>query len=156
MIWSATSLKWIVEKMKLLGVQTHENYKIMCYCDSSAMITVHCPKRGVVEVKPLAVIWGKLKQYSSKNTIMFDDIRRNFLMNPKSGLRIKPFRFYCLNHCFAIFTEIFSRFYFSNCHLNREKDKELLKLATYLKNIAQHCDDFNKLNHKKWENYTPQ
>lgn len=65
---------------------------------------------------------------------MFDDIRRNFLMNPKSGLRIKPF---------------------SQCHLNREKDKELLKLATYLKNIAENCDDFNKLNHRKWETYTP-
>lgn len=133
-IWSATSMKWIVEKMKLLGVQTHENYKIMLYLDSSAMITVHCPKRGVVEVKPLQVLWGKFKQYSSKNTIMFDDIRRNFLMNPKSGLRIKPF---------------------SQCHQNREKDKELLKLATYLLNIARNCDDFNKLNHKKWESYTP-
>lgn len=133
-IWSATSLKWIIEKMKLLGVHNHENYKIMFYLDSSAMITVHCPKRGVVEVKPLLVIWGKFKQYSSRNSIMFDDIRRNFLMNPKSGLRIKPF---------------------SQCHLNRDKDKELLKLATYLKNIAEHCDDFNKLNHKKWENYTP-
>lgn len=133
-IWSATSMKWIVEKMKLLGVHSNENYKCMFYMDSSAMITVHCPKRGVVEVKPLAVIWGKMKQYSSKNTIMFDDIRRNFLMNPKSGLRIKPF---------------------SQCHLNRDKDKELLKLASYLKKIAENCDDFNKLNHKKWESYAP-
>lgn len=133
-IWSATSMKWIVEKMKLLGVHNHENYKILFYLDSSAMITVHCPKRGVVEVKPLMVVWGKYLQYSSKNTIMFDDIRRNFLMNPKSGLRIKPF---------------------SNCHVNREKDKELLKLATYLKDIAEHCDDFNNLNHRKWEGYRP-
>jgi ubiquitin-like domain-containing CTD phosphatase 1 len=133
-IWSATSMKWIVEKMKLLGVQGNESYKILCYFDSSAMISVHCPKRGVVDVKPLGVVWAKLPQYSSKNTIMFDDIRRNFLMNPKSGLRIKPF---------------------NNCHLNRAKDKELLKLATYLKNIAENCDDFNKLNHRKWESYTP-
>lgn len=145
-------MKWIIEKMKLLGVHNNENYKIMLYLDSSAMITgklevklqcayqcfkfstVHCPKRGVVEVKPLLVVWGKFKQYSSRNSIMFDDIRRNFLMNPKSGLRIKPF---------------------SQCHLNRDKDKELLKLATYLKNIAENCDDFNKLNHKKWESYVP-
>lgn len=151
-IWSATSMKWIIEKMKLLGVHNNENYKIMFYLDSSAMITgklevmfqcayqcfkfstVHCPKRGVVEVKPLLVVWGKFKQYSSRNSIMFDDIRRNFLMNPKSGLRIKPF---------------------SQCHLNRDKDKELLKLAKYLKNIAENCDDFNKLNHKKWESYVP-
>jgi ubiquitin-like domain-containing CTD phosphatase 1 len=57
-IWSATSMKWIIEKMKLLGVHSHENYKIMLYLDSSAMITVHCPKRGVVEVKPVSHATG--------------------------------------------------------------------------------------------------
>lgn len=64
---------------------------------------------------------------------MFDDIRRNFLMNPKSGLRIRPFR---------------------QAHFNRETDRELLKLSKYLKDIAD-CDDFNKLNHRKWESYNP-
>lgn len=132
-IWSATSMKWIVEKMKLLGVHNNQNYKILFYLDYNAMITVHCP-RGVVEVKPLMVIWGKYQEYSSKNSIMFDDCRHNFYMNPKSGLKIVPFR---------------------NCHLTRSTDKELLKLATYLKNIAKHCDDFNKLNHRKWEKYSP-
>lgn len=133
-IWSATSVKWIIEKMKLLGVQGNENYKILFYLDSNAMISVHCPKRGVVDVKPLGVIWSKFEQYTSANTLIIDDIKRNFLMNPKSGLRIKPF---------------------NNCHTNRSKDKELLKLATYLKNIAENCDDFNKLNHRKWESYLP-
>lgn len=66
---------------------------------------------------------------------MFDDIRRNFLMNPKSGLRIRPFR---------------------QAHLNRSTDKELLKLTKYLKDIAENCDDFNKLNHRRWESYSPQ
>lgn len=65
---------------------------------------------------------------------MFDDIRRNFIMNPKTGLKIRPFR---------------------QAHLNRGKDKELLHLAVYLKNIAMHCEDFNELNHKDWENYKP-
>lgn len=133
-IWSATSMKWIIEKMKLLGVNSHPDYKIAFYLDSSAMITVHCSKRGVVEVKPLAVIWGKFQQYSSKNTVMLDDIRRNFLMNPKSGLRIRPF---------------------FQAHLNRAKDTELLKLSTYLKNIAENSEDFNTLNHRKWESYKP-
>jgi hypothetical protein len=63
-------------------------------------------------VKPLGVIWGKFEQYNAKNTIMFDDIRRNFIMNPKNGLRIRPFR---------------------QAHLNRDKDNELLKLSKYLK-----------------------
>lgn len=133
-IWSATSMKWIVEKMKLLGVATNPNYKIWFYLDSNAMITVHCSKRGIVEVKPLGVIWGRYSQFSSKNTIMFDDIRRNFLMNPKSGLRIRPF---------------------ANAHLTRAKDKELLKLKKYLRQIAENCDDYDTLNHRKWETYDP-
>jgi ubiquitin-like domain-containing CTD phosphatase 1 len=134
-IWSATSMKWIIEKMKLLRVHTNENFKMTFYLDYNAMISIHHPSKGVVNVKPLKVIWQKFPEfYSSKNTIMFDDIRRNFLMNPKSGLRIKAF---------------------SQCHLNRATDTELLKLAKYLKKIAENCDDFNQLNHRKWEGYNP-
>lgn len=81
-IWSATGMIWIEEKMKLLGVTTHPDYKIWFYLDSTAMISVYIPEKGVVDVKPLGVIWGKYSDYSSKNTIMFDDIRCNFLMNP--------------------------------------------------------------------------
>jgi len=88
---------------------------------------------SVLQVKPLGVIWGKFDQYSSRNTIMFDDIRRNFLMNPGNGLKIRPFR---------------------QAHLNRDKDRELLKLAKYLKDIV-HEEDFNSLDHKHWEKYRP-
>lgn len=132
-IWSATSMKWIEEKMKLLGVSTHNDYKIMFHLDSLAMISIHTPKYGVFDVKPLGVIWGKFNQYSSKNTIMFDDIRRNFLMNPQTGLKIRPFR---------------------QAHLNRSCDTELLRLAKYLREIAL-LDDFTSLNHKHWEKYKP-
>ncbi|KAJ2940067.1 hypothetical protein O0L34_g14102 [Tuta absoluta] len=133
-IWSATGMKWIEEKMRLLGVSTHQDYKIMFYIDYLAMITVHTAKYGTIDVKPLGVIWGKYPQYSPKNTIMLDDIRRNFIMNPSSGLKIRPFR---------------------QAHLNRDKDRELLHLSTYLKDIARFCDDFDSLNHKKWEKYKP-
>lgn len=132
-IWSATSMKWIEEKMKLLGVSSHPDYKIAFYLDSLAMISVHTPKYGVVQVKPLGVIWGKFDQYSSKNTIMFDDIRRNFLMNPHNGLKIRPFK---------------------QAHLNRDKDRELLRLAKYLQDIAQE-EDLSSLEHKHWEKYKP-
>ncbi|ROJ62556.1 Ubiquitin-like domain-containing CTD phosphatase 1 [Anabarilius grahami] len=129
-IWSATSMKWIDAKMKELGVTDNPNYKITFMLDSAAMITVHTPKRGVVEVKPLGVIWGKYSEfYDRKNTIMFDDIGRNFLMNPQNGLKIRPFM---------------------KAHLNREKDKELYKLSLYLKEIAK-LEDFSGLNHKHWE-----
>ncbi|KAF2893200.1 hypothetical protein ILUMI_12972 [Ignelater luminosus] len=133
-IWSATGMKWIEEKMKLLGVTNNPNYKIMFHLDSLAMISIHTPKYGVMDVKPLGVIWGKFQQYSNKNTIMFDDIRRNFIMNPKNGLRIRPFR---------------------QAHLNRATDKELLYLSKYLKDLAKYCDDFSAVNHRHWEKYKP-
>ncbi|XP_073423966.1 ubiquitin-like domain-containing CTD phosphatase 1 [Dendrobates tinctorius] len=131
-IWSATSMKWIEAKMKELGVSTNANYKIAFMLDSAAMITVHTPRRGLIAVKPLGVIWGKYGDfYSKKNTIMFDDIGRNFLMNPQNGLKIRPFM---------------------KAHLNRDKDKELLKLSQYLKEIAK-LEDLSDLNHKHWEKY---
>ncbi|XP_069052088.1 ubiquitin-like domain-containing CTD phosphatase 1 [Lepisosteus oculatus] len=131
-IWSATSMKWIEAKMKVLGVTNNPNYKITFMLDSAAMITVHIPKRGVVEVKPLGVIWGKYSEfYNKKNTIMFDDIGRNFLMNPQNGLKVRPFM---------------------KAHLNRDKDRELFKLSQYLKEIAK-LEDFSDLNHKHWERY---
>ncbi|XP_017878164.1 ubiquitin-like domain-containing CTD phosphatase 1 isoform X2 [Ceratina calcarata] len=130
-IWSATSMKWIDEKMKVLGVANNPYYKIACQLDSRAMINVRTSKHGTVTAKPLAVIWGKYKQFSAKNTIMFDDIRRNFIMNPQSGLKIKPFR---------------------HAHLTGRTDIELLKLSQYLLLIAN-VDDFQTLNHRKWEEY---
>ncbi|XP_017769584.1 PREDICTED: ubiquitin-like domain-containing CTD phosphatase 1 isoform X2 [Nicrophorus vespilloides] len=133
-IWSATGMKWIEEKMKLLGVSTHPDYKIIFYLDSAAMISVFTTRYGVVDVKPLGVIWGKFEQFTSKNTIMFDDIRRNFIMNPKNGLRIRAFR---------------------QAHLNRENDKELLYLSRYLRDLAKNCDDFTKVDHRDWDRYRP-
>lgn len=133
-IWSATSMKWIEEKMKLLGVSSHSDYKIVFYLDCLAMISVHTPKYGVIQVKPLGVIWGKFSQYTPSNTIMFDDIRRNFLMNPQNGLRIKAFK---------------------QAHINRSTDRELLRLARYLEAIAQ-MDDFSQLNHRHWEKFLSQ
>ncbi|XP_063125397.1 ubiquitin-like domain-containing CTD phosphatase 1 isoform X2 [Rattus norvegicus] len=131
-LFAATNMKWIEAKMKELGVSTNANYKITFMLDSAAMITVHTPRRGLIDVKPLGVIWGKFSEfYSKKNTIMFDDIGRNFLMNPQNGLKIRPFM---------------------KAHLNRDKDKELVKLTQYLKEIAK-LDDFLELNHKYWERY---
>lgn len=96
------------------------------------MISVHLPEHGLLNVKPLKVIWDKFPQYySHKNTIMFDDLKRNFLMNPQNGLRIAPYK---------------------NCHLIRDKDKELYKLTIYLKMISK-LKDLSNLKHKYWERY---
>lgn len=133
-IWSATSLKWIEVKMNELGVSTHPDYKIVFYLDCAAMISVYTAEYGVLNVKPLRVIWDMeqfSEYYSSKNTIMFDDLRRNFLMNPQNGLRIDPYK---------------------NAHTNREKDKELMKLAVYLKKISK-LNDLSGLKHRNWSKY---
>jgi ubiquitin-like domain-containing CTD phosphatase 1 len=130
-IWSATSMKWIDAKMQELGVASNINYKLCIMMDDLAMITVDTPTYGVIEVKPLGVIWGRFPQWNQTNTIMVDDLRRNFIMNPQNGLKIRPFR---------------------NAHMNRDKDRELLNLSEYLKHIAQ-LDDLSKLNHRHWEKY---
>jgi len=132
-IWSATGMKWIKAKMEELAVNVNKNYKLTFMLDDLAMITVHSEKYGVIDVKPLGVIWGKFEgQYTEKNTIMFDDIRRNFLMNPQQGLKIRAFR---------------------QAHQNRATDRELLHLGRYLKDIAD-LDDLSELNHRKWERYS--
>ncbi|KAL4231793.1 Ubiquitin-like domain-containing CTD phosphatase 1 [Mactra antiquata] len=130
-IWSATGMKWIEVKMKELGVSSHPAYRLCFMMDNLAMISVHIPKYGVIDVKPLGVIWGKYPHWGPHNTIMFDDIRRNFIMNPQTGLKIRPFR---------------------QAHFNRDKDRELLRLSKYLKEIST-LNDFSVLNHRKWEKY---
>ncbi|KAI3715669.1 hypothetical protein L6452_22655 [Arctium lappa] len=131
-IWSATSMKWVELKMGQLGVLNNPNYKITALLDHLAMITVQSDSRRIFDCKPLGLIWAHFPEfYSSKNTIMFDDLRRNFVMNPQNGLTIKPFR---------------------KAHANRDNDRELVKLTQYLLAIAD-LDDISILDHKKWESY---
>ena len=63
---------------------------------------------------------------------MFDDLRRNFVMNPQNGLVIKPFR---------------------KAHMNRATDQELVRLTEYLLAIAE-LESFDNLDHSRWEQYT--
>jgi len=72
-----------------------------------------------------------MQYYNEKNTIMFDDLRRNFIMNPQNGLAIKPFR---------------------KAHSNRHDDHELVKLTHYLLSIGD-LEDLSKLDHGKWESF---
>lgn len=133
MIWSATSMKWVELKMGQLGVLNNPNYKITALLDHLAMITVQSDTRGIFDCKPLGLIWAHFPEfYSSKNTIMFDDLRRNFVMNPQNGLTIKPFR---------------------KAHANRDSDQELVKLTQYLLAIAE-LDDLSALDHSSWHLFT--
>jgi ubiquitin-like domain-containing CTD phosphatase 1 len=133
-IWSATSMKWIEVKMRELGVLGHEQYRIAALVDHGAMITVGpLPDYGVFDCKPLGYLWAQHDGWTERNTIMFDDLRRNFVMNPQQGLRIRPFR---------------------NAHSARSTDDELLRLSVYLGAIAA-LDDFSSLDHRRWESYRP-
>ncbi|GLJ30836.1 hypothetical protein SUGI_0612570 [Cryptomeria japonica] len=134
-IWSATSMKWVEVKMEQLRVLNNPNYKITALLDHLAMITVQSDSHGVFDCKPLGLIWALFpKYYNHQNTIMFDDLKRNFVMNPQNGLAIRPFR---------------------KAHLNRSTDQELVKLTRYLLAIAE-LDDLNQLDHKKWESFIEQ
>ncbi|KAJ9524545.1 hypothetical protein QJQ45_024127 [Haematococcus lacustris] len=131
-IWSATGMKWVEVKMKELGVSTHPAYKLVCMLDHSAMLTVSTEKYGVFECKPLAFIWSKFPgQYHEHNTIMFDDLRRNYIMNKQAGLVIRPFK---------------------RAHLTRHTDKELYHLTRYLLLIAP-LERISHLDHSRWERY---
>ncbi|MEW5297889.1 MAG: hypothetical protein WDW38_007082 [Sanguina aurantia] len=131
-IWSATSMKWVEVKMKELGVLGHPEYKITCMLDHAAMLTVHTEKYGVFDCKPLAFIWAKFPdQYHASNTIMLDDLRRNYVMNRQQGLVIRPYR---------------------KAHLTRGSDRELLHLTTYLTSIGDR-ESLADLNHKLWEEF---
>lgn len=63
---------------------------------------------------------------------MFDDLRRNFVMNPQNGLTIKPFK---------------------KAHSSRDSDQELVKLTEYLLAIAE-LDDLSALDHGYWQSFT--
>ena len=43
-------MKWIEEKMKLLGCSNNPNYKLAFYLDSRAMISIQTEKYGIVDV----------------------------------------------------------------------------------------------------------
>ncbi|KAL9256962.1 Ubiquitin-like domain-containing CTD phosphatase-like protein [Drosera capensis] len=133
MIWSATSMRWVELKMEQLGVLSNPQYKITALLDHLGMIVVQSDSHGSFDCKPPGLIWEQFpKLYNSKNTIMFDDLRRNFVMNPQNGLEIKPFR---------------------KAHSNRGSDQELVKLTQYLLSIAE-LDDLSHLDHRNWERYT--
>ncbi|OON24022.1 HAD hydrolase, family IIID, partial [Opisthorchis viverrini] len=129
---SATSQIPAPDTLQLSNDSQQAPFRISLLLDATDMISVHFSSHGVKEVKPLAVIWKNHPQWGPHNTIMFDDVRRNFIMNPQSGLRIRPYR---------------------DAHVNRTKDRELRGLALYLELIAAREKDFTLLHHNRWEKY---
>jgi len=135
-IWSQTSWRWLEAKITELAMLTSPDYKISWVMDRTSMFSVTSQrgmKKKTHEVKALEIIWRKYPgKFSDKNTIHIDDLRRNFIMNPQSGLKISAFR---------------------NAPVTRATDRELYALEKYLKIIAREEDDFSKLEHNDWKDY---
>jgi len=133
-IWSATSMKWIDVKLKELGVASHPEYKITACMDYTAMVTVDAAghRKHVFDCKPLQVLWERFPEhYTPKNTIMLDDLRRNYVLNVQNGLVIRPFK---------------------KALTVGRTDRELLRLKAYFLKIAD-LENFERLDHNKWEKY---
>lgn len=124
-IWDGGStFQLYIEQKTIAQVVPFQILSRVCKCCLYAVSKYDLLDRLVVSVL--------FQFYSSKNTIMFDDLRRNFVMNPQNGLIIKPFR---------------------KAHANRDNDQELVKLTQYLLAIAE-LDDLSTLNHNHWERFT--
>ena len=129
-------MKWIEMKLKELCVSNHPDFKITLCMDYTGMVTIADPSsggkgRGVFDCKPLQVLWERYPMYSPSNTIMFDDLKRNYVLNRQNGLVIRPFKW---------------------ALTSGKEDRELLRLKAYLLKIAE-LDTLGELDHKKWEHY---
>ena len=82
-IWSATTMRWVELKMRELGCLDHSNFKLVALFDATAMITCEARGYGVLDVKPLGVIWMLYPQFSAANTIMLDDVCRSRPCRPR-------------------------------------------------------------------------
>ena len=133
-IWSATGMRWVERKMEEMGVLRGGAYEVLALVDHASMVTVGpmAGRQSVFDCKPLAYLWAHYPAFNAQNTIMLDDLRRNFVMNPQNGLRIRPFR---------------------NGPTSREDD-ELFRLAGYLEAIAGlDGEAFAALDHSRWERH---
>jgi ubiquitin-like domain-containing CTD phosphatase 1 len=127
LFWSATSMRWIDEKLSSMGVYSDPRFRVMACVDFSAMVTLHTAAHGVFNAKPLAVVWAKLPQFSAANTIMFDDLSRNFAFNVNNGVKIQAFR---------------------NAPTTRDSDTVLLQMQRFLETIRD-AEDISALDNKR-------
>lgn len=135
-IWSQTTWRWLEAKITALGMVNAPNYKIAFVLDRTAMfpvISTRGSKERKHEVKALELVWRKFPdRWNKSNTVHVDDLRRNFVLNPQSGLRISAFK---------------------NAPVTRATDRELYAMEKYLRLIAEKEQDFATLDHTKWREY---
>ena len=74
-------------------------HNIICYClivfEQFYLSYVTCPFKSPQldsgYVKPLHLIWSKHPHWGKQNTVIVDDLERNFVLNPESGVLISAF-----------------------------------------------------------------
>lgn len=148
---SATSRRWVVLKLQQMGVLDHPDYRISCVMDALAMVrwappecpalgmtdgtaraeskvTVPTEKYGLINTKALAVIWGRFPQYGPHNTVLVDDLRRNYLSTPRNGIRVRPCR---------------------SLPMHRDTDVELRLLRDYLLSVRD-AHTLQSDGHRRW------
>ncbi|EGF98098.1 uncharacterized protein MELLADRAFT_96163 [Melampsora larici-populina 98AG31] len=98
-IWSATSWRWLESKLvelQMVGGKYIDKYLIQFVLDRGPMFEVTSIRHGKVarhEVKALELIWRAIPEYNATNTLHLDDLSRNFVLNPTSGVKISPFKY---------------------------------------------------------------
>lgn len=140
-IWSQTRWQWVEAKCTELGLLTHPTIGPCFTLDRSSMITVQLPsdssfshiKKKEAEVKALQVIWSKnINNWCKENTLIVDDLPRNFILNPLNGVAVRP--------------------YTRDLH---SRDKELLLLGHYLVQVAA-LEDVTSMIHSQWKTFLKQ
>ena len=85
--WETLGKSWSRAKDYLSKIRSRSNSALLW----APLIGCCCPP-GVFDCKPLPVLWAKIPEYTPENTIMFDDLRRNYAFNPQNGLVIRPYK----------------------------------------------------------------
>merc|ERR1712226_753271 len=94
-VWSQTSWRWLETKLIELGMVNHPGYRFCFVLDKTSMFTVKSTRRNGTSVehhvKPLQIIWSKLPEFDSTNTVHIDDLSRNFALNLSSGIQVSAY-----------------------------------------------------------------
>lgn len=133
-IWSQTSWRWLETKLIELGMLAHPGYKFCFVLDKTSMFTVTSTRKDWTSVthhvKPLPLIWAKFPRWSSKNSLIIDDLSRNFALNLSSGIKIPAYH---------------------RKKSSARRDAELLGLSRYLEILAKSKVDFDEVDFSYWQ-----
>lgn len=113
-----------------MGGPHSEKYLIQFVLDRGEMFEVTSMRHGKIsrhEVKALELIWRKIPFYNATNTLHLDDLGRNFVLNPGSGVKISPFK---------------------NALVNKH-DRQLVFMARYFLQLAL-VPDVRAIDHRRW------